>query len=83
MPNVTWQEPQVLVDLLAINLLAERNGMSLPGAKEVAFVSPWLSDVEILMRPGVWHQQLTVGATDGQYSLGSLMTDFNARGWLV
>ena len=32
MPNVTWQEPQILLDLLAVNLFAELNGLTLPGA---------------------------------------------------
>ena len=33
MPNVTRQEPQILLDLLAVNLFAELNGLTLPGAK--------------------------------------------------
>jgi hypothetical protein len=83
LPNVTWQEPQALVDLLAVNLLADRNGMRLPGPREISIVSPWLSDVEIAMRPGVWQQQLTVGETDGHYTLDSVLSDFCNAGWLV
>src|SRR5207247_10826823 len=40
MPNVAWQEPQVIVDLLAMNLLAQENGMTLPGEHMIAVVSP-------------------------------------------
>ena len=83
MPNVTWQEPQVLVDLLALNLLASRNGMRLPGRQEIALVSPWLSDVEIFLPAGVWQQQLTVGDTEGQYTLDAILGTFRAAGWDV
>src|SRR4030095_14710326 len=61
MPNITWQEPQVLVDLLAMNLVADHNRMVLPGPRTIAVVSPWLSDVEIGLHAGPWHQQITVG----------------------
>lgn len=83
MPNVTWQEPQVLIDLLAINLLAEQNGMNLPGPHEVAVVSPWLSDVELSMRPSVWHQQLTVGDLDSYLTLDTVLGRFCSAGWKV
>jgi hypothetical protein len=83
MPNVTWQEPQVLVDLLAINLFAEYNGMPLPGAKEIIVISPWLSDVEIFMRPSPWHQRLTVGEMEFSCTLQSLLADFCSAGWQV
>ena len=36
MPNVTWQEPQILLDLLAINIFAELNGLTLPDARHIA-----------------------------------------------
>ena len=67
MPNITWQEPQVIVDLLAMNLLADQNGMNLGAEREIAVVSPWLSDVEIALRPGAWYQQLTVGEKVGSF----------------
>jgi hypothetical protein len=82
-PNVTWQEPQVLVDLLALNLLAHRNEMQLPGPREIALVSPWLSDVEINLRAGAWQQQLTVGDTDGQFTLDAILASFRDTGWDV
>jgi hypothetical protein len=83
MPNVTWQEPQVIVDILAMNLMADENEMTLPGDRTIAVVSPWLSDVEILLRPGPWHQQLTVGDAVGVSSLHQSLSTFCSRGWEV
>lgn len=83
MPNVTWQEPQALVDLLAMNLFAHRNEMGLPGPRQIAVVSPWLSDVELALRPGVWHQHLAVGAADGSPTLVDVLRAFCAEGWQV
>lgn len=83
MPNVTWQEPQILVDLLAINLLADENGMSLPGARRVSVVSPWFSEVELFLRPGAWHRQLQIERSTGTYSLNRILARFLERGWVV
>ena len=83
MPNVTWQEPQVIVDVLAMNLMADENGMELPGPRQIAVVSPWLSDVEIMLRPGPWHQRLTVGDAVGMSTLYQSLSTYRARGWEV
>ena len=83
MPNITWQEPQVIVDLLAMNLLADQNGMNLGSEREIAVVSPWLSDVEIALRPGPWYQQLTVGEKITSSSLHTSLATFCRRGWDV
>lgn len=83
MPNVTWQEPQVLIDLLAMNLFAAENGMQLPGPRGLAVVSPWLTDVEIELRPGPWHQQLAVGAVPDALSLYQCLSAFHRLEWLV
>jgi hypothetical protein len=83
MPNVTWQEPQILVDLLAMNLLADENGMSLPGARRVSVVSPWFSEVELFLRPGPWHRHLQIERLPGTYSLNRLLARFLQRGWQV
>jgi hypothetical protein len=40
MPNITWQEPQVIIDVLAMNLLADQNGMNLGAEREIAVISP-------------------------------------------
>jgi hypothetical protein len=83
MPNVTWQEPQALVDLLAINLLAHRNKMSIPGPRQIAVVSPWLSDVELSLRPGAWHQHLAIGSVEGNLTLVDVLRAFCDEGWRV
>jgi len=83
MPNITWQEPRVIVDLMALNLIAEKNNMTLPGPKTLAIISPWLSDFEIAMRPGPWFQQLTVGEYDNNVSLSNCLKVFNEAGWRV
>jgi hypothetical protein len=82
MPNVTWLEPQVLVDLLAMNLYAAENDLALPGPAELAVVSPWLSDVEIDLRPGPWHQQLGVGRAE-KTTLSACLHAFRGLGWKV
>src|SRR5262245_38773940 len=82
-PNVTWLEPQVLVDLLAVNLYAADNGLSLPGPAELAVVSPWLTDVEVELRPGPWHQQLGVGRADSTAPLSACLRAFRRLGWRV
>lgn len=83
MPNVTWQEPQVLVDLLALNLFAERNGLAIPGPKEIAVVSPWLSDIELFMPPNPWHQNAMVGTTEQGLTLQLALREFCKKGWVV
>src|SRR5829696_1687437 len=83
MPNITWLEPQALIDLMAMNLFAAENGLNLSGLPEIAIVSPWLSDVEIELRPGPWHQQLSVGRSAGGLSLSACLKAFTRMGWLV
>lgn len=83
MPNITWQEPQVIIDMLAMNLLADQNGMNLGAEREIAVVSPWLSDVEIVLRAGPWYQQITVGEKIGSSSLYTSLATFCQRGWDV
>lgn len=83
MPNITWLEPQALIDLLALNLFAAVNGAWLPGPCELAVVSPWLSDVELELRPGPWHQQLSVGTVDPGVTLSACLRAFVNKGWTV
>jgi hypothetical protein len=83
MPNVTWQEPQILVDLLAMNLLADENGMVLGSPRRVSVVSPWFSEVELFLRPGPWHTHLQIERSAGTYSLNRILSRFLARGWTV
>jgi hypothetical protein len=83
MPNVTWQEPQIIIDLLAMNLLADRNGMRLGAERQIAVISPWLSDIEISLRPGPWYQQITVGERATSSSLQTSLAAFCSRSWDV
>lgn len=83
MPNVSWQEPQILVDLLAINLLAEENCMQLPGERRISVISPWFSEVELSLRPGPWHRTLQVDRSAGSYSLYRILQRFLTHNWSV
>jgi hypothetical protein len=83
MPNVTWQEPQILVDLLAINLLADENGMTIGSPRRISVVSPWFSEVELFLRPGPWHRYLQIERSAGTYSLNRILARFLGRGWTV
>jgi hypothetical protein len=46
-------------------------------------ISPWLSDVELVLRPGPWHQQLSVGRTTPGVTLSDCLFEFRRLGWLV
>jgi hypothetical protein len=81
MPNVTWQEPQILLDLLAVNLFAELNGLTLPGARHIAVITPWFSNVELFLRPCPWHQQLTLGEVERNMAFRDALAEFSRRGW--
>jgi len=83
MPNITWQEPQIFVDLVAMNLVAAQNNMTLPGERRVAIVSPWLSDIELFLRPCSWHQQITSGEVDPHFNLFRSVSQFANAGWNV
>lgn len=87
MPNVTWQEPLVIVDLLALNLFADARDMSIPGVKLVTIISPWLTDVELAIRSSPWFEHL-VGEPRGEgiprmLTLASCVEAFAKRGWLT
>jgi hypothetical protein len=83
MPNVAWQEPQILVDLLAVNLLADENEMAIPEPHRVSIVSAWFSEVELFLRPGPWHRHLQIERSAGTYSLNRILQRFLGRGWMV
>jgi hypothetical protein len=83
MPNITWLEPQIVADLLAMNLYQDQNGMELPGEKEIAVVSPWLSNIELILRPSLWHQHLTVGHRESSLMLGDCLRRFCENYWKV
>ena len=83
MPNITWLEPQIFMDLLAVNYFAEINDQELPGQKELALISPWISNVELTLRPSVWHQNLTVGKRESNINLNKCIKCFCEIGWNV
>jgi hypothetical protein len=83
MPNVAWQEPQALIDLLAVNLYAAETGMRLPGPREVGVVSPWLGDVELELRASPWHLQPSLARTDLALALTDCLGRFLDLGWSV
>jgi len=83
MPNVTWLEPQILLDLLALNIYAAENNLPVPGEPRAAVVSPWLSDVEIELGPSVWHQYLNIGRTNVPLRIGDALVRLRRAGWAV
>ena len=83
MPNITWLEPQIMLDLLALNLYQDQNGLELPGEKELAVISPWLSNVELVLRPSVWHQNLTVGRRESSLTFADCLKQFCKANWKV
>jgi hypothetical protein len=83
MSNVTWQEPQILADLLSLNLYASDNGLHVPGSRELAIVSPWLSNIELSMNPGPWYHLLTLGESKPHIDLLSCVRTFREHEWRV
>jgi hypothetical protein len=83
MPNVTSIEPQVLLDLLALNLYDEEISTELSGPPRIALVSPWLSDVELSLKPSVWQSRLGSGQRDHGLKLGECLRRFCTNGWNV
>ena len=83
MPNITWQEPQIFAELLASNYFAHINDQEFPGELEIAFVSPWISNVELSCKPGTWHQGITVGKRDSGINLCKCIQYFCEKGWKV
>jgi len=83
MPNITWQEPQIFAELLTSNYNAVINDQEIPGSREIAFISPWISNVELICKPGVWNQSITVGQRDSQINLSKGIHHLCKQGWKV
>jgi hypothetical protein len=83
MPNVTSIEPQVLLDLLALNLYHEESGGTLAAHPSIALISPWLSDVELSLRPSAWQSRLGAVQRDSGLRLGDCLRRFCAKDWNV
>lgn len=83
MANVTAMEPQVLVDLLALNLEHSRL-LSLPAAqRNVTVVSPWLTDMELELHPSGHHASLGSRSSLQSYHLSEALHCFCREGWCV
>ncbi|BBM87119.1 hypothetical protein [Candidatus Uabimicrobium amorphum] len=83
MPNVTWLEPKILLDILALNLYTAQNNLKMPNEKELFIISPWISNFELTVTPGVWHQQLTIGYRETSLRLLDLIYHFSKQKWKV
>ena len=83
MPNITWQEPQIFAELLASNYNAVINDQEIPGEREIIFISPWISNVELICKPGVWNQGITIGRRESQITLGKSIQFLCKQGWRV
>jgi hypothetical protein len=83
MANVTAMEPQVLVDLLALNL-EHAQLVTLPQAqRSITVISPWFTDMELSLHPSGHHASL--GSKRGAQSmqLSEVLKWFCRQGWQV
>lgn len=83
MANVTAMEPQVLVDLLALNL-EHSQLVTLPQDQcSITVISPWLTDMELALHPSGHHASL--GSKDNAQSmqLSEALRWFCRQGWRV
>jgi hypothetical protein len=82
MANVTSMEPQVLVDLLALNL-EHAQLIALPTEQRViAVVSPWLTDVELSLHPSGHHARFGSAAASSM-RLSECLRWFCREEWRV
>lgn len=83
MANVTSMEPQVLVDLLALNIEHSRL-LPLPETQRVVtVVSPWLTDMELELHPSGHHATLGSRSNTQEYHLSEAILCFCRDGWCV
>jgi len=78
MPNVSWQEPQIIVDTLALCLIEES-----PKIACAAIISPWFSNVEITLRPGPWYNRSARNFGDGAIDFRTIILMLLKRSWSV
>jgi hypothetical protein len=83
MPNITWQEPQIVTDLLALSLYAATHHLDVPGEHRAALISPWLTNVELSLRPGPWYQLLTTEDSRTSPDLLTCVRALVSEGWTV
>lgn len=76
-------EPQVLVDLLALNLEHSRL-ISLPEAqRSITVISPWLTDMELELHPSGHHSVLGVRSDSRAYHFSEALIAFCRAEWCV
>ncbi len=83
MPNVTWLEPQNMVDILALNLIGVKNGMRIPGDLHIAILSPWISNIELQIGASAWHKRITIGHRERRIYLLHCLKQFLEASWAV
>jgi phosphatidylserine/phosphatidylglycerophosphate/cardiolipin synthase-like enzyme len=81
MANVTAMEPQVLVDLLALNL-EHCQLVALPqDQRTITVVSPWLTDMELALHPSGHHASLGLKGSAQSLQLSEALRWFCRQGW--
>ncbi len=83
MANVTSMEPQVLVDLLALNLEHSQLVTLPPNERTITIVSPWLTDMELALHPSGHHSSLGVQGHAQSLHLSGALRWFCKKSWKV
>jgi hypothetical protein len=81
MANVTAMEPQVLVDLLALNIEHSRLVVLPDSQKEITVVSPWLTNMELALHPSGHHASLGYKPSAQSMQLSEALVWFCRQGW--
>jgi hypothetical protein len=83
MANVTAMEPQVLIDLLALNLEHSQLVTLPPDQCSITVVSPWLTDMELALHPSGHHASLGPKGRARSMQLSEVLRWFCGQGWQV
>lgn len=83
MPNIASMEPQILIDLLALNLYTTKLGIPLPGEPRISLISPWITNVELGLRPTNWHSQISRSPLESTVNLLHVLEQFLELNWSV
>ena len=76
-------EPQVLIDLLALNL-EHAQLVSLPQEqRSVTVISPWLTDMELSLHPSGHHSSLGSKGNAQSMQLSEALRWFCTKGWQI
>lgn len=83
MANVTAMEPQVLVDLLALNLEHAQLVMLPKAQRSITVISPWFTDMELALHPSGHHASLGQRDCAQSMQLSEVLRWFCRQGWAV